>query len=47
MSGTECKQGGNDRLSEEKVRETRLERLRNTNYREYWRKGGRGLNPNC
>ena len=51
VSATELKGiGGNEGegkgSSDENGREMRLEKLRQTNYREYWRKGGRGPNPN-
>ena len=46
LKGSGGKEGEAKGLSDEKGWETRLERLRNTNYREYWRKGGRGSNPN-
>ena len=46
VSGTERKERGLEGISEEKVRETRLERLRHSDFRRYWQKGGRGPNPN-
>ena len=46
VSGTKSKQSGTESFSDEKARETRLERLRHSDYRVYWQKGGRGINPN-